>query len=66
MSLVHLGSSEFVRCVLYGTCILILCQGDNRVVKEGDIFVAWGYKPNLEIKMEAPGILHIIVTLFSI
>lgn len=65
MSLVHLGSSEFVRCVLYGTCILISAREKIDVVKEGDIFVAWGYKSNLERKMEAPGI-PCILTLFPI
>lgn len=38
-----LGSSELVRCVQYGTCILIFARERVGMVKEGEIFVAWGY-----------------------
>lgn len=61
MSLVHQGSSEFVRCVLCGPCILISARETIDVVKGEDVFVAWGYKLHLEMKMEAPCVLHIIV-----
>jgi len=46
-------------------CRLISARETIDVVKEGDIFVVWGYKANLEMRMEAPGVPH-IMTLFPI
>lgn len=49
MSLVRLGESDFITCVLYGTCILTSARETTEVVKEGDRFVACRYKSNLEM-----------------
>lgn len=36
MNLVHLGSSEFLGCVLYGMCVLISARETIGVVKGGN------------------------------
>lgn len=66
MSPVRLGESDFITCVLYGTCILTSTREITEMVKEGDRFVACRYKPNLEMRTEVPGVPYIIMTLFLI